>query len=152
MLEFQAVINIKVREEYTSEDKKREKQMESKGKASEQREKKAFDIVKQVPVLGWAYRGVRAGVYYAKGNKQEVKNSCNFDLSSELNIIKKGANIGKGIAACTTNYSKGIWIGRRPLGYSPVKITGIPNYSLEHWAVMINGRIYEVLGKSADET
>ena len=73
------------------------------------------------------------------------------DLASEINPIKKVVNIGKSVASFTTNYDTGIWVGKRPLasGNAMVSLSVSPNYSVEHWAIMINGTVYEVLGKNA---
>ena len=41
--------------------------------SSEQTEKKVFDAVKNIPLVGLAYRAPRAIVYGAKGNGEEAK-------------------------------------------------------------------------------
>ena len=102
-----------------------------------------------MPVVGWAYRGARAGVYKAKGNDAEVRNSLSFDLADELNPIKHTTNCIRACVNMTTDYSTGIWIGRAGFadGKVPISCSLLPGVSVEHWVVMINGKIFEVMDK-----
>ena len=96
-----------------------------------------------------AYRVARAGAYAAAGNSAEATSSLNVDIAAEINPIKRVTNVTKGIIAMGTSYAKGIWIGRAALGSGAAVLSCSlgPNYSVEHWAILINGTVYEVVGK-----
>ena len=73
-------------------------------KNSDEREKKVFNAVKTIPVIGWIYRAPRAIVYAAKKNKGEVMRCAEFDIAEELNPVKKVYNMSKNLVALAVKY------------------------------------------------
>jgi len=124
-------------------------------KNSDETEKKVFNVVKTIPIVGWIYRAPRAIVYAAKKNKGEVMRCGQFDLAEELNPIKKVYNLTKNSVALGFKYEQGIWLGTRPLsGLSgnPIDLSISPGADLRHYSLMCNGVIYELKEKYSDKT
>ncbi|CAF4054907.1 unnamed protein product, partial [Adineta steineri] len=73
-------------------------------------ERKAFNIIKAIPVVGQAYGAVRSVVYAAKGDVYEAKHSVAMDLA-DLNPLRIPKNLAHGIASVTNDLDSGVWIG-----------------------------------------
>ena len=78
--------------------------------------------------------------------------SASFDAAN-LNPIKCLGNITKAILDIPHNLDEGIWLGKRTLaqGKLPIGISFSPGFSLWHWAVMINGTVYQLCDKDTNE-
>ncbi|UJR10991.1 hypothetical protein I4U23_015175 [Adineta vaga] len=106
-------------------------------------ERKAFNIIKAVPVVGHAYGAVRGVVYAAKGDKSEAKHSIEFDLA-DLNPLRIPKNLVHGIQNATHSLEEGAWIGRRALFNQPLALNISPGIDGFHWCIQINGIIYQL--------
>ncbi|CAF4370070.1 unnamed protein product [Didymodactylos carnosus] len=106
-------------------------------------ERKAFNIIKAVPVVGHAYGAVRGVVYAAKGDMHEAKHSVILDLA-DLNPLRVPKNLAHGIASVTNDLDVGAWIGRRPVGKQPLGLNISPGIDGSHWCIQINGIIYQL--------
>ena len=75
-----------------------------------------------------------------------MKSCIQFDLAEEFNPLKKVANLSRSIMSFFRSYNKGVWIGKRTLGsgYIPVGLSFVPKIDLQHWAVTVEGTIYQV--------
>ncbi|CAF0908947.1 unnamed protein product [Adineta steineri] len=111
-------------------------------------ERKAFNIIKAIPVVGQAYGAVRSVVYAAKGDVYEAKHSVAMDLA-DLNPLRIPKNLAHGIASVTNDLDSGVWIGRRPIGGQPLGLNISPGIDGTHWCIQINGVIYQ-LGVNKD--
>ena len=112
---------------------------------SDQTERKAFDIIKKVPIIGLAYRIGRAIVYKIKDEQEEITYSLTLDVAN-LNPIRIVTGIPRAIMNATHNYDDGVWIGKRSLKKCTIGITLSPNVDLWHYAIMIRGIVYHVQG------
>ena len=63
-----------------------------------------------------------------------------------INPVKQVTGIAKSVVSMTKDYSEGIWIGRRAVleGNLAIGTSLSPGIDGLHWAVMINGQIYQV--------
>lgn len=111
-------------------------------------ERKAFDIIKAVPIVGHAYGAVRGAIYAASGDVNEAKHSVILDLA-DLNPLRIPKNLAHGIAGATNDLDKGAWIGKRPIGKQLVGLNISPGVDGYHWCIQINGVIYQ-LGVNKD--
>ena len=111
-------------------------------------ERKAFNIIKAVPVVGHAYGAVRGVVYAAMGDKSEAKHSIELDLA-DLNPLRIPKKLVHGIQNATHNLEEGVWIGRRALFKQPLALNITPGIDGFHWCIQINGVIYQ-LGVNKD--
>lgn len=91
------------------------------------------------------YRLVRMGVYAGKGEFQQVKKTTRTDLA-DYNPIKVWKGVYNGIKFNKKDFKDDVWIGKRTLasGWLSVGVTYSPGFDLMHWAVLINGRFYQV--------
>ena len=82
----------------------------------------------------------------------EVRNSAHCDIVDQINPVRQATNLYRGCKNMTTDYGTGIWIGRAGVGDGKCFISCSlnPGVSAEHWAIMINGTIYEVVGKDTE--
>lgn len=113
-------------------------------------ERKAFNIIKAVPVVGQAYGFVRGAVYSAKGDKHEAKHSITMDLA-DLNPLRMPKNLTNGIISAANELDEGAWIGRRPIGHQLLSLNIGPGIDGTHWCIQINGVIYQLgLDKNHD--
>lgn len=109
-------------------------------------ERKVYGVIKGIPLLGSAYSYTRGLVYTAKGNTTEAKYSFGEATNLDnLNPLKTPYNTVKGIRNTLSDYDKGIWIGKRGLGggIAP-KLSISPGIDISHWAILINGRVYQL--------
>ncbi|CAF0832481.1 unnamed protein product [Adineta ricciae] len=106
-------------------------------------ERKAFNIIKAVPVVGHAYGAVRGVVYAAKGDRSEAKHSIELDLA-DLNPLRIPKKLVHGIQNATHNLEEGAWIGRRALFKQPLALNITPGMDGFHWCIQINGVIYQL--------
>jgi hypothetical protein len=88
----------------------------------------------------------RVLVYIGKQNLRESIQSLSFDLAN-VNPIKMVTGVIKGIYDAEIDIDKGIWVGKRCLGDLPIGLTFIPELDFYHWAIMVNGVIYQVVNK-----
>jgi hypothetical protein len=106
-------------------------------------ERKVFNIVKAVPVVGHAYGAVRGAVYAAKGDFSEAKHSIALDLA-DLNPLRIPKSLVHGIQSAANKLDDGVWIGRRPLFKQPLALNVSPGIDGSHWCIQINGIIYQL--------
>jgi len=116
-------------------------------------ERKAFGILKSVPIFGQIYAGLRAIINFW-ANATELR----FSLAELVNIdnlnpLKTFTSIVRGLVASQFELTEGIWIGKRclfneTLGIPLPKFSLYPVYDLSHWAILINGRCYQISGTS----
>ena len=106
-------------------------------------ERKAFDIIKAVPIVGHAYGAVRGVVYAASGDTDEAHHSVTFDLA-DFNPLRIPKNLAHGIAGAVNNLEKGAWIGKRPIGKQIVGLNVSPGVDGYHWCIQINSVIYQL--------
>ncbi|UJR11753.1 hypothetical protein I4U23_015934 [Adineta vaga] len=112
-------------------------------------ERKVFNIVKRIPVLGNTYGLVRGAVYELAGDRDEAKNSMEMDFA-DLNPLRMPRNLMNGLIDLTSNVDKGIWIGKRTLGGNqPFGLTFSPGADVHHWCIQIDGIIYELGGSKS---
>ena len=112
-------------------------------------ERKAFGIIKAVPVVGQIYGGVRGVVYAATGDAHEARHSVTLDLA-DLNPLRIPKNLAHGIANATNDLNKGVWIGKRPIANQPFGLNISPGVDGYHWCIQVNGVIYQ-LGVNKDQ-
>ena len=106
-------------------------------------ERKAFNIIRAVPIVGHAYGAVRGIVYAAAGDKDEAYHSVILDLA-DLNPLRIPRNLAHGIASVTNDLEKGVWIGKRPIARQLVGLNISPGVDGYHWCIQINGIIYQL--------
>ena len=110
---------------------------------SDIRERKAYELIKKVPPLRFAYAPVRGVVYACRGNKQEAFRS--FTLNLNFNILEYPKNTIKAIKAIRQDHKKGIWMGNRPLKTIKIPFSAkIFNLDGQHTAILIDGIIYQL--------
>ena len=108
-----------------------------------EKERKRFDIIKQIPVVGLVYRVGRAFKFKMKNDDEEVTHSLTVDLAN-LNPIKVASGITRAALNLPHNYNDGIWIGKRSLKKCKIGLTIKPITDLWHYAIMIRGIVYHV--------
>src|ERR1700722_10151553 len=99
-------------------------------------ERKLFDIVKHVPIVGLAYRAIRGAAYEIAGDKEEALHSVSFNVA-DLNPLRSVRNITNGVINAFTNVSEGIWLGKRGLRGLPIGISLTPGFDIYHWCIQI---------------
>ncbi|CAF3310936.1 unnamed protein product, partial [Rotaria sp. Silwood2] len=107
-------------------------------------ERKAFNIIKTVPVLGQAYGAMRGLVYAAQGDIPEARHSVSLDLA-DLNPLRMPRNLANGIISATNDLEQGAWIGKRPIGRAFIGLNILPGVDGLHWSIQINGVIYQLV-------
>jgi len=125
-------------------------------KQSDKEEKKQYQIIKTIPIVGHAYSYARAFVYLHKKDSVEFKHSLDGLFKLDLLTIthpeygrKTLADIKDAINSAKNDQDVGIWIGKRPIGgdFNPISISVPGGVDANHWAAMINGVVYHVQGK-----
>ncbi|CAF3694176.1 unnamed protein product [Rotaria sp. Silwood1] len=107
-------------------------------------ERKAFNIIKTVPVLGQAYGAMRGLVYAAQGDMPEARHSVSLDLA-DLNPLRIPRNLANGIVSATNDLEQDAWIGKRPIGRAFIGLNILPGVDGLHWSIQINGIIYQLV-------
>ena len=111
----------------------------------DEKERKVFNIIKRIPVVGLVYRAGRAIVYKIKNDDEEVTYSLTVDIAN-LNPIRIVNEIFRATQNTAHNYDEGVWIGKRSLGKHKIGLTIKPHTDLWHYAIMIRGIVYHVHG------
>ena len=109
----------------------------------EEKERKRFNLIKQIPVVGLVYRAGRAFKFKMQNDDEEVTHSLTVDLAN-LNPIKVASGITRAALNMSHSYNHGIWIGKRSLKKCKIGLTIKPNADLWHYAIMIHGVVYHV--------
>ena len=108
-------------------------------------ERKVFEILKLIPLVGFIYRPFRALFYrLIRKDTEEFIYSLTFDVS---NLFQRRFSYEL-LTACTSfkaTYNEAIWIGRRSLKLSFGFSTRV-KYDIWHYAIMINGTVYHLQG------
>jgi hypothetical protein len=112
---------------------------------SDEKERKAYEIIRLIPVVGLGYKVVRGIVYKAKGDKEEVINSFTFDIAN-LNPFRLVTRLSKAWHDLSEPYDTGTWIGKRSLSKCLFGVSVFPKYDAWHYAVMIQGIVYHIQG------
>jgi hypothetical protein len=112
---------------------------------SDEKERKAYEIIRLIPAVGLGYKLVRGIVYKAKGDKEEVINSFTFDIAN-LNPFRLVTRLSKAWEDYGHSYDEGIWIGKRSLGKCLFGVSVFPKYDAWHYAIMIQGIVYHIQG------
>ena len=81
-------------------------------------------------------------IYKEKGNREETMQSVTFDV----NLLSRPTKLIKAIVDFEDDIDAGIWLGKRALneGKALFGFTYVPGADLWHWALMINGTIYQL--------
>lgn len=108
-------------------------------KQSDMGEKKAFGIIKHIPIVGNAYSAVRAPIYLAKGQRCEAARSGAGILLGGIPILAAGDEIAKAIERANA----GRWLGKRILYHSTSKDAGEKIYQSK----TMRGGVDGVLGR-----
>ena len=106
-------------------------------------ERKVFNIIKTVPIVGLVYGAIRGVVYAANGDTDEAYHSVILDLA-DLNPLRIPRNLVHGIASVTNDLDKGVWIGKRPIAKQLIGLNISPGVDGYHWCIQINGVIYQL--------
>ena len=114
-------------------------------KPSEERERKAFDLIKTIPVVGLVYRAGRAMTFKMKKDQEEVIHSLTIDVAN-LNPIRVASELTRAVFNTAHEYDKGVWIGKCSILKCKIGLTIKPNTDLWHYAIMIKGLIFHVPG------
>lgn len=109
--------------------------------------KKCTNILKSIPVIGPASEITTIGILTACG-----QDTTNLVIDpANFNPLKNASDMIRHIKGATKEYSKGIWLGKRPLDNQVLALTVCPGIvDLYHYAIMISGLVYHV--KSINRT
>ena len=108
-------------------------------------EKRIFNGLKYIPLLGWAYLVLRFVVFSLKRNFTEAVYCLTVDVPSIFNPLRALCQLIRHCNSTTKDQSKGFWIGKKPiLSYFPIAATIGPGLDLFSWVVMIDGQIYQL--------
>lgn len=69
----------------------------------------------------------------------------------DINPLRNATNIIRHTVALTASYEEGIWIGKRLLGASPFSVSLSIGADVYHWAIMIDGTFFHVIGKKDNQ-
>eukprot|EP01006_Ploeotia_vitrea_P024857 TRINITY_DN57656_c0_g1_i1.p1 TRINITY_DN57656_c0_g1~~TRINITY_DN57656_c0_g1_i1.p1 ORF type:complete len:191 (+),score=22.07 TRINITY_DN57656_c0_g1_i1:115-687(+) len=75
--------------------------------------------------------------------------SFNYDFSAALNPAKAIGNVARDVEYCLSDTDKGIWLGKKDLGNSHVGLSLSAGVDVWHWALLIDGYLYELVSGSA---
>jgi hypothetical protein len=111
-------------------------------------ERKAFNLYKRIPGVGFIYGAIRGIAYGLAGDADEMKYSWDMD-PADLNPLRMPRNILNGLYDSAYDVHEGIWIGKRTLGDQPFGLTLSPVGDIHHWCIQIDGIIYELGGSKS---
>lgn len=82
-------------------------------------------------------------IYFVNGDADEAYHSFIIDLTN-LNPLRIPRNVIHGIASVTYHSTKGVWIGKRPIGRQLIALNITLGIDAYHWCIQINGIIYQL--------
>jgi hypothetical protein len=82
-------------------------------------------------------------MHYITGTNVHAS-SLHFDLTNLINPIKWISEPFRHIVGAFKDYNKNIWIGKRSLGEWGIGFSLIPGYEAYHYAIMIDGVVYQI--------
>ena len=120
--------------------------------ASDKVEKKVFNIVRNVCLVGPIYGFIRSCVYIHKKKYDEAQRCANVDLLAQINPVKNITNVLRNVVNAFGSEDEGVWVGYRPIAWNknPYGIAISPGIDVHHYAVMIRGIVYQISAASKD--
>ena len=104
-----------------------------------QNDRNVANVVFSVPIVGPA---LRVSTAIATLDSSQL----NFDIAG-LNPLRAISDLKRQIEMADSNFYEGIRFGKRALGISPVGLTLGPGADLFHYAIVIDGTLYQVKAK-----
>jgi hypothetical protein len=122
------------------------------------KQQRIANVVKSVPLVGPVFKVSYAGLALAQcathlidrnEMKLKVKSSLQFDVAN-LMPQRIYHNLKRSISYLDKDLAKGVWLGKRTLSISPFGLSTRPGIDVFHWAVLIDGHLFQV-GKNNED-